>query len=352
MKKIIYFFIFLIATAPILIAQDVHFSLYGEAPSVINPALTGVAYDFRANLNYKSQWSGFNSGFLTYAANIESAIKHQKLKKSYFAFGVNFYNDVSGDSKFVTTSFSGNLSAIVKTGKNSKLSLGLTGGALSRRIGEDQNLTWESQYDGFKYQETFTSGEKNFYPTAFTRADFGGGINWHYSESNLFISSENGTRIDAGVSAYHFTTPKNSFFIDGNDKTNMRYIAYATAVLCKKDSPLNLKPGMIFQRQGKTQQVILSTMIRYIVHEQSIHSHEQKAFAIAVGMQYRLKDAIIPAFLLEYDKFALGLAYDYNPSNLSPASKSKQGYEFSLRYCWNPGYGKMVGSSSSAMPSE
>ncbi len=42
-------------------AQDVHYSLYGEAPSVINPGLTGVAYDFRANINYKSQWKSFNS---------------------------------------------------------------------------------------------------------------------------------------------------------------------------------------------------------------------------------------------------------------------------------------------------
>ena len=82
MKKLIYFFIFIFISAPKLFSQDVHFSLYGEAPSVINPALTGVAYDFRANINYKSQWSGFNSGFLTYAANLESAIKHQKLKKT------------------------------------------------------------------------------------------------------------------------------------------------------------------------------------------------------------------------------------------------------------------------------
>ncbi len=352
MKKSIYLFLFFVALFFSSKAQDAHFSLYGEAPSTINPALTGVAYDLRANLNYRSQWKSFNSGYVTYAANFESTFKHQKLKSSYIAFGLNFYNDVSGDAKFTTTSFCGNLSAIVKTGKNSKLSLGLMAGALTKKIGEDSKLTWESQYDGFKFQETFASGEKNFYPNSFTRADFGGGINWHYSESNLFISSENGTRIDAGISAYHFSMPTNSFFINGEDKTNLRYTAYATGVLCIKDSPLNIKPGMIYQRQGKTQQFIVSAMLRYIIHEQSVHSHEQKAFAVSAGMQYRLKDAVIPTLLVEYDKYAIGLAYDYNPSNLSIASKSQRGFEFSLRYCWNPGYGKMIGSSSSAMPTE
>ena len=36
-------------------AQDPHFSQYNETPIYINPALAGVAYDVRANLNYRCQ---------------------------------------------------------------------------------------------------------------------------------------------------------------------------------------------------------------------------------------------------------------------------------------------------------
>jgi type IX secretion system PorP/SprF family membrane protein len=327
-------------------AQDVHYSLYGEAPSVINPGLTGVAYDFRANINYKSQWKSFNSAYKTTAANIETAFKHRKLKTAYVAAGFNFYSDVAGDAKFGTTSFNGNFSTIIRVSKNSKLSIGLTGGATTRKIKQDDKLTWSNQYDGFKYQESFDNGEKNFAPGSFTRGDFGGGINWHYSESNLYISSNNGTRADVGASVYHFTTPKNSFYADGNDKINMRYNGYATVVLCKKGSNFSIAPGVIYQRQGKTQELIVSSLFRYILHEQSVHTANEKAFAISAGLQYRLKDALIPTALVEYDKYALGLAYDFNLSNLSTASKAKGGFEFCLRYNWSPGYGKMLGASS------
>lgn len=198
MKKHIYSIVAMLLTSTAIISQDVHFSLYGESPSVINPALTGVAYDFRANVNYKSQWKSL-SGYKTYAANFETAFKHQKLNKAYMAAGFNFYRDVAGDGKFGTTSFNLNLATIIKTGKNSKISLGLTGGATTRTLKNYDALTWESQYDGFKYDEKLASGEYDE-KTSFTRADFGGGINWHYSESNLYLSSNNGSRFDIGAS--------------------------------------------------------------------------------------------------------------------------------------------------------
>ena len=171
-------------------AQDIHFSLYGEAPSVINPALTGVAYDVRANINYKSQWKSFNSAYKSYAGNVEAALKHQKLTKAYMAAGFNFYRDVAGDGKFGTTSFNANFATIITVSKNSKLSVGLTGGAISRNIKDYNKLTWEKQYDGFAYKEDLPTGEYE-QNNSFTNADFGGGINWHYSESNLYISSNN-----------------------------------------------------------------------------------------------------------------------------------------------------------------
>jgi len=340
---------FIVVTALLLSskvnAQDVHYSLYGEAPSIINPALTGVAYDLRANINYKSQWASFNSGYKTSAANIEAALRHRKLGKVYFAMGVNFYSDVAGDSKFGTTAFNANFNTIISTGKNSKLSVGFIAGATTRKIKDASKLTWENQYDGFQFQQTFDSGEKNFSSNSFTRGDFGGGINWHYSESNLYLSSNNGTRADIGASVYHFTSPTNSFYINGIDQVNLRYTGYASVVLCKKGSKLCFAPGLIYQQQGKANELIMSSLVKIILTEQSIHTTEEKPFAISAGIQYRFKDAIIPTALIEYDKYALGLAYDFNTSNLAVASKSKGGFEFCLRYNWNAGYGQMLGGS-------
>lgn len=345
MKKIYSVLIGIFIVSLNINAQDVHFSLYGEAPSVINPALTGVAYDLRANVNYKTQWQGFSGGYKTAAANFETALRHRKLKKAYLAAGLNFYNDVASAAKFGTTSFNVNFNTVVSTGKNSKLSLGLFGGAITRKIKNPDQLTWESQYDGFKYQESFESGEKNFEPNSFTRGDFGGGLNWHYSESNLYLSSNNGTRADVGASVFHYTTPTNSFYLDGTDKVNMRYNVYGSVVLCKKGSNLCFAPGFIYQNQKKANELILSTLVKYIIKEQSVHTTNEKPIVFSMGLQYRLRDALIPTLLFEYDKYALGFAYDLNFSNLTTASKTNGGFEFCLRYNWNPGYGKMLGGS-------
>jgi type IX secretion system PorP/SprF family membrane protein len=318
--------------------------MYGEAPTVINPALTGVAYDFRANVNYKSQWKSLNSAYSTYAANFETAFKHKKLNKAHMSAGANFYRDMSGDGKMATTSFNLNLATVIKVGKYNDFSLGLMGGATTRTLKSPENLTWENQYDGFKYQSALPSGEYD-QNNSFTRADFGGGINFHHSESDLYLSSNNGSRFDIGAAVYHYNSPENSFFGYGSDKENLRYNAYATAVFCKSGSNLCFAPGVIYQAQGPAKEVILSSLFKFIINQQSVHTDKEKPSAISAGLQYRFKDALIPTFLYEYDKYAIGLAYDINLSNLTTASKSKGGFEFALRYNWNPGYGKMIGGS-------
>lgn len=345
MKKQLYILFITLVTSTGIFAQDVHFSLYGEAPSVINPALTGVAYDLRANLNYKTQWKSVNSSYQTYAANVEAAIKHQKLNKAYASGGFNFYKDVAGDGKYGTTNFKINIATVISVGKKSKLSAGITGGAVTKTFNPN-NLTWENQYDGFKFQEDLPSGENTAeLRNSFTRIDFGGGLNWHYSESNLYLSSNNGSRFDAGVSFYHFNTPENSFYTYNNDNLNMRYSAYFTSVISPKGSKLGFAPGVIYQQQGSAREIVTSALLRFIINEQSVHTDQEKAFAVSGGFQYRLKDAFIPTCLIEYDKYAFGLAYDLNLSNLTTASKAKGGFEFSLRYNWSAGYGKMIGGS-------
>lgn len=104
-------------------------------------------------------------------------------------------------------------------------------------------------------------------------------------------------------------------------------------------------PGVIYQQQGSAKEIVGSALLKFIINQQSVHTDKEKPFAVSGGLQYRFKDALIPTFLLEYDKYAFGLCYDINLSNLTTASKAKGGFEFSLRYNWNPGYGKMVGGS-------
>jgi hypothetical protein len=67
--------------------------------------------------------------------------------------------------------------------------------------------------------------------------------------------------------------------------------------------------------------------------------------SLSLGAYYRLKDAVIPSLLFQFDKWGLGIAYDINLSDLTPATNTKGGLEVALRYNMSPGYGRALGGS-------
>ncbi len=56
-------------------AQDVHFTMYHVAPTVLNPAAAGV-FDgtFRAAANYKTQWGSISNPYKTFSFTAEGAL--------------------------------------------------------------------------------------------------------------------------------------------------------------------------------------------------------------------------------------------------------------------------------------
>ena len=53
--------------------------------------------------------------------------------------------------------------------------------------------------------------------------------------------------------------------------------------------------------------------------------------AIGIGAYYRNQDALIVNLLIEKGKYAVGFSYDINASGLARASKSRGGFEITLR---------------------
>src|SRR5438094_181664 len=114
------FIIFLLLTAncmlPTAFAQDLHFSQYNETPTLINPALTGAASNFRLATIYKNQWGSITVPYVTYGAMFEMRLKlsawekvDQHLTEIYkkalrkVAAGVDFYKDQAGDGNMGAT---------------------------------------------------------------------------------------------------------------------------------------------------------------------------------------------------------------------------------------------------------
>ena len=323
-------------------AQDPHYSQYNEATVYMNPALCGIAYDIRAMLNYRSQWASVSTPYKTYGASAEFAIKHQKTRKAYLTTGLIAYEDVAGAGKMSQLHIGGILGVVVNTGKNGKLSFAATGSFDQRRI-TSGNFQWENQYNGYQYDgniqgETVPTTQINY-------ADFGFGVNYHFSKSERFISSNDGHRFDIGFSMYHVNTPLVSFY-NTNESQYLRYNQHASVTIALPRAKANIIPSYVLMFQGPSFEFNAGVMFRYIISEAAARSNLTKSMAFSAGAYYRSTDAFIPQVLFEYSKYAIGASYDINLSQLTPYSKLQGGLEIMIRYNWNPGYGTAVGNTS------
>lgn len=322
-------------------AQDIHFSQYTEIPSIINPALAGVNYDTRIIAQYRTQWGSVAQAYNTYGLSFEQALKHKKLKGSYFAISANVLRDMAGDAKMGMLNPNLGISYIQKINKQMKLSGGLQGGLVYRTI-DVSKLRWDNQFNGYEYDPSIESGEPQLARSSITSYDLGGGINFSYAQSEKFISAKDGNKLNIGFSAFHYEIPKNSFF-NSSEKLYTRYCAYVNADINIPGTKNAVMPSFLYMRQGKSTEFIVGAMYKFILKDQSMYTAKVKPSAFAIGVQYRYRDAIIPCMLYQYDKYALGFAYDINVSALTPASKRNGAMEVMLRYNMSPGYGKNLG---------
>src|SRR5690242_12887659 len=70
-------------------AQDIHFSQFYENALLRNPALTGIfTGDYKAGVNYRSQWGNISYPFQTVLASVEMKMPIKRDVKDYFSFGL------------------------------------------------------------------------------------------------------------------------------------------------------------------------------------------------------------------------------------------------------------------------
>jgi type IX secretion system PorP/SprF family membrane protein len=326
-----------------IMAQDIHFSQYAQTPVNVNPALIANAFDTRAIINYRSQWGSVAKAYQTYGITFEQSLKRLKLKKKYIGLGFNLYSDKAGDAKLGTLSPNLGIAMHTRSSKFSWLSGGLQVGLVYRTI-DISNLKWDNQYKGYSYDPSLPSGEVTPRSGIMT-VDVGGGVNFHYAKSERFISSQDGAKCDIGFSAFHFNVPKNSFF-QSSERLYTKYIFHANLDYGLKSVGMALVPSLLYMKQGPNTETTIGMLFKYIIEEQATYTDLKNASSFSFGAYYRLQDAIIPCILYQKGNYAVGLSYDINVSQLTPASKLKGGLEVSLRYGLSAGYGKNLGTST------
>jgi type IX secretion system PorP/SprF family membrane protein len=311
-------------------AQDIHFSQMPYSPLNLNPALAGANFDMQAIANYKSQWQSVAVPYKTIGASYDMRLNRKKAKKGFFAAGLNIFNDQAGDVKMTTTNISLTGAYHLLIDANSTIGGALYGGYGQRGINPAAGK-WASQYDGLQYNSSLPSGE-NFNSQNFGHIDAGLGIVYTYKKSERYMTGNDQMQINAGIAAYHLNQPKYSFVDAPTEKLYMRISGFANALIGIGNTRLSAMPGLYYNRQGTSQEILMGSYVKYMTSEASKFTGLKDASAVSAGVFYRNKDAVIIKGMFEWQNYALGIAYDLNTSSLAEVSKRKGGFEIFLRF--------------------
>jgi len=158
MTKIQQFIILLfIFSGSFAYAQDVHYSQYSFAPSLLSPALShDFASEFQGGAIYKNQWASVPVNYSSFLGYFD-----KKILKSFagnaIAYGVHFQYDKAGEAGLSLMKVQFNTAISRPISPLLSLSLGVGAGYGSRQF-SPENLSFGSQFTD-QYRPNMTSGE-------------------------------------------------------------------------------------------------------------------------------------------------------------------------------------------------
>ncbi len=302
-------------------AQDIHFSQFYENSIIRNPALTGIfSGDYKAGVNFKTQWNSIAAPYRTGLATFESRVKVNEVN-DYFSFGISLVYDQAGSTSFnsVYVYPAVNYNKSINDQHASYLSVGVAAGYAQRSVNASK-MTFGDQYQPGIFDPVPTS--ESIPVSKVSYFDAGAGISWNSS-----IGSANKINYYVGCSAYHLNTPRVSF---ASDEAHLRLpIKYTGSAgmqwMINEQAVLSLHGN--YADQGINREVVTGFLACWRSFD---ISGSRKMIAMYAGVFYRWGDAWIPTCKLEYKGYAFTLSYDVNTSGLVKASAGRGGFELSL----------------------
>ena len=314
-----------------VLAQDVHFSQMEFSPLTLNPALAGVNSKIQGIVNYRNQWNSVATPYQTIAASFDARLNDNKRNKNgVLAAGINFFNDQAGDLRVSSNLVNLHLAYHLILDRSSTLGLGIYGGLGQRSI-SPANGKWGNQYNGMSYDPMIFSGE-TFNNSSFLYADAGAGFVYSFKRPNGYITQNNQFNVTYGLALYHVNKPGYSFINKDQEKLFMRWSAFVNADIGISNTKGSLLPGIYFQRQKSSMEIMYGLHYRYLLQEGSKITGRKKPMALYLGVFNRFKDALVGKVMFEIHEFSTGFAYDINISKLTEVSRARGGFELFIRY--------------------
>lgn len=313
--------------------QDIHFSQLSMAPMQINPSNTGFFDGYsRAILNYRTQWFTANAPYTTMAAMFDANAGIKRTRSAFLGFGGMIFEDRAGSSNWSNLKADFMANVVLNLGKNVKYAqaIGFGVGQISANFNK---LTWGEQYNGSIFDnnlpngEPFADGKRNFF---YFDLCTGGSLEINKIQENFDRNAHFSLRI--GLAGYHLNQPKIIFSGLSTEVVHARYVANIQSRIDISKSAVSILPSLIFMYQQPFIQTNAGLFMRYRFKDETKTTGLKSETAIHVGCYYRLGDAIIPQFMLEYKSWMIGVSYDHTLSTWKRANRGLGAFELGISW--------------------
>ena len=301
--------------------QSMHFSQYYNAPQLINAANTGLlpSDDFRLGLNYRNQWAAVPVPYNTFSAFADFKVggnRDNTNHNNWLGIGVAVFNDKAGDGNLSLLQVQGSIAYHLQLSEFTMVSLGLSGAEVQRSVNYD-NLTFDTQWDGFTFNTHLANGEK----VGIIKASYytiGGGANFAwFPNENVYAK--------LGGSMLNINTPNESFYKSSNT-VGMRPIGNLD-IVWRVAPVVIVEPSVYYTTQMAASELIAGSQVRIL-----LSSRNSTPAELILGIYDRLADAIIGVAGVKIGAVQFMASYDATTSALAPYNASYGALEFSLIY--------------------
>jgi type IX secretion system PorP/SprF family membrane protein len=334
LRKTTHIWIMMILFISSLTAQDIHFSQFYNAPSILSPGLTGIFNgDTRITGLYRNQWRSVPVDYMTFSGAVDKKFAGRNIAEGFFAGGLSFNYDQAGLSKLRLINFNLSGSYTKKFSEGVFATLGAQVG-LGQRSFKTDALTFDNQYDPLRewYDPALPTGE-DFSNTGNLYIDFSAGYNLRFQALNdnaLVDRLTKRSKLDIGIGVFHLNKPDQSFLDSPKSPLSIRLSPYALGTLQLGNSvDLIANFSAQFQKPYREYVGLLGGKIH-------INRQLGRQVALQLGIGYRFNnefgDAYYPAAELQFNSLKVAFSYDINISEFDVATQRRGGPEISVQY--------------------
>lgn len=303
-------------------AQDPSFSQFFSSPLNVNPALTAnINADWRLIANFRDQWVGPASPYVTGTVSFDSKVGQQKTlnvpeKNNYIGLGGMLMYDHAMSGALKSVYASGNFSYNVKLAESEAAThrIGVGFGAIyGRRFVDFSALDFGEQFSGTGFNKNLPSGE-NALSEMKAYVSMSTGLIYNYATEK--------TNVDVGISGFHLNQPKQSFLGDEKQRLAIRKVGHANFETFLNERTV-LSSNVIYQSQAAVDYFSIGGAVGYYL------AGENETL-INAGVWYWKENAIVPYLGLTYKNIQYGLSYDITISKLNQAARRPNTAELSI----------------------